>query len=287
MDQMKSAVVTGVSSGIGRAIAKRLVDEGWRVFGSVRKQEDAEAAQDALGEGFTPLVCDVTDEASIAAAAEQVSTALAGRTLDGLVNNAGSPASGPMRYISIDDLKWIMDVNVYGVVRACQAFIPLLGGDPERTGAPGKIINMSSVSGRISVPFMGPYSMSKYALEAISDALRVELIPHGIDVVIVEPGPVKTPIFDKSQSIDKSRYSDTEYAASLERMVESSQAMGKDGLEPEVISDLVWNIFNNATPKTRYAILKKKFSRFILPRLLRQRRVDQVLADRMGLTRSS
>jgi len=283
VDKSKSAVVTGVSSGIGRAIAACLIDEGWRVFGSVRKEQDAASARDALGETFTPLVFDVTDEASIAAAADRVNTALAGRTLDGLVNNAGISTAGPMRYVPIDDLKWVFDVNVCGVVRTSQAFMPMLGADHERTGKPGKIINMSSVAGKISVPFMGPYSISKHAVAAMSNAMRVELLLHGIDVVVVEPGPVKTPIFAKTEALDFSLYEDTEYAECLERLRRSAQKLGENGMEPEVIGKLVVQIFNETSPKTHYPTLKNKFTRWTLPRLLPPRRLDDLLARRVGI----
>jgi len=282
--ELKSAVVTGVSTGIGRAISARLIDDGWQIFGSVRKESDAESVKGALGDSFTPLIFDVTDHASVKAAAKAVESQLAGRTLDGLVNNAGISAAGPMRYVPIDELRAVMEVNGFGVVSTCQAFISLLGADRNRMGAPGKIINISSLGGRISVPFMGPYSMSKFAVEAMSDALRVELLPHGIDVVVIEPGPVKTPIFEKTEAIDFDQYANTEYATGLERMVASSEKLAKDGLEPEEIGKLVAEIFNNPSPKPRYPVLKKKFSRWIIPRLIRRRRLDQILAKRMGLT---
>jgi NAD(P)-dependent dehydrogenase (short-subunit alcohol dehydrogenase family) len=281
--QTRTAVVTGVSTGIGQAICARLINDGWRVFGSVRKEADADAARGALGDAFTPLVFDVTDGPAVAAAGEQVSDALAGRTLDGLVNNAGIAVAGPARYVPIDDLKTQFDVNVYGVVRTSQTFLPLLGADHDRTGKPGKIINISSVSGKFSAPFMSPYSMSKYAVEALSDAMRAELLIHGIDVVIVEPGPVKTPIFAKTADLDFSPYKETEYRDALDRMVSSSQRLGKDGLEPEDLGNLIAEIFNNPSPKTRYPILKNKFSRWTLPRLLPTRMVDRALARRMGM----
>lgn len=284
-DRSKSAVVTGVSSGIGRAIAARLIDDGWYVFGSVRKERDAVAVQQALGNAFTPLILDVTDAASIAAAANHVNTALAGKTLDGLVNNAGVVAAGPLRYVPIDDLKRAFDVNVYGVVRTTQAFLAMLGADPHRSGKPGRIINISSLAGKISVPFMAPYSMSKHAVEALSDAMRVELFPHGIDVVVVEPGPVKTQIFAKAEQLDFSPYKDTEYAQSLERLLTSSQQLGETGLDPDDIGKLVVQIFDDPSPKTRYPTLKNTFTRWTLPRLLPPRMLDRLLARRIGLAR--
>ena len=279
----KTAVVTGVSTGIGRAISKQLIAAGWHVFGSVRKQSDADAAREALGEHFTPLIFDVTQNEAVLAAAEQVQTALAGQPLNGLVNNAGVSTAAPMRYVSIEEIQALFDVNVYGMVRTIQAFLPLLEGDVNLAAAPGKIINMSSVSGRISVPFMGPYSMSKYAVEALSDALRGELLPHGIDVVIIEPGPVKTPIFEKTENLDFSPYAETEYHTALQRVQKATQSMGARGLEPDTIGTLVLDILTTAKPKTRYPILKNKFTRWTLPKLIPTRRLDRLMAKRMGL----
>ncbi|MEG9862661.1 MAG: SDR family oxidoreductase [Parvularculales bacterium] len=285
MSQSRTAVVTGVSTGIGRAASDRLIKDGWHVFGSVRNEKDAEAAKDALGTGFTPLLFDVTDDAGVKAAAAQVSEALDGRTLDGLVNNAGIAVAAPLRYVPVDDLRKQFDVNVYGPIRVTQAFLPLLGADDNRTGAPGKIINIGSVSGKLSTPFMAPYSMSKFAVEAMSDAMRMEFLPHGIDVVVVEPGPVKTPIFAKTEELDFSRYGQTEYAESLDRFVKSSGKTGKKGLEPSVVGDLILQIFNNPSPKTRYAVMKNKFTFWTIPRLMPSRRLDKALAGRMGLKR--
>jgi len=283
-DRSNSVVVTGVSSGIGRAIAGRLIDDGWRVFGSVRKEEDAVAARQALGTALSPLILDVTDGDSIAAAADLVDRELAGTTLGGLVNNAGVAVAGPLRYLPIDDLKWQFDVNVYGVVRTIQAFLSMLGADHERSGEPGKIINVSSLAGKIAVPFLAPYAMSKHALEAMSDSLRVELLVHGIDVVVVEPGPVKTPIFTKTEELDFSRYGDSEYVESLERVRRSSQRLAEEGLDPEDIGELVVRILHDPSPKSRHPLLKNRFRRWIMPRLLPARVLDRVLARRTGIT---
>ena len=188
MTQQPAAVVTGASTGIGRAIAKSLIDEGWRVFASVRKESDADKLRDALGEVLTPLIFDVTDEAGIARGADTVREALNGRTLNGLVNNAGIAVAGPLRYIALDELQHQLNVNLFGVLRVTQAFLPMLGADKSYKGEPGRIINMSSVAGKIASPIMGPYSMSKHALEAFSDSLRRELMMHGIDVAVIAPG---------------------------------------------------------------------------------------------------
>lgn len=283
MDKSKSVVVTGVSSGIGRAIAERLVNDGWRVFGAARNQADATAARDALGASFTPLVLDVTDNATIAAAAELVSKELGGRTLDGLVNNAGVQALGPLRYVSVDVVRQAYEVNVIGPLLMCQAFTPLLGADRALAGKPGKIVNIGSLSGLMSVPFVGGYSMSKYAMEALSDTLRQELLVHGIDVVIVEPATVKTPLVGKITNTDISRYRGTEYAEALEKFIAASRRVGEQGLEPDLIAKLVLQILNDPAPKVRYPVLKKKLTQWTLPRMMNPRTLDRLIAKRIGL----
>lgn len=282
-DLTKTAVVTGVSTGIGRAIAKALIDAGWRVFGSVRKEKDAGDASAALGPNFTPLLFDVTDEAAIRREAAKVKDALGGATLGALVNNAGVAVAGPVAYLKLDDLKRQMDINVYGPIRATQAFLPLLGADPAQKGAPGRIVNMSSVAGKIASPFMAPYAMSKHALEAMSESLRRELMQHGIDVIIVGPGAIRTPIWAKADEFDFEQYRQTEYSGVLERMKTMMQSVGEEGLEAADVGALVLHILTTPKPKTRYAILKGKFTNWTLPTLLPKRVVDGFVAKRFGL----
>ncbi|HNS87104.1 MAG TPA: SDR family oxidoreductase [Parvularculaceae bacterium] len=280
----KTAVVTGVSTGIGRAIAKTLIDAGWRVFGSVRKEKDAAEASAALGANFTPLLFDVTDDAAIRRAAEKVEKALGGRTLDALINNAGIAVAGPVGYLDLEDLKRQMDINVYGPIRVTQAFLPMLGADHSRRGAPGRIINMSSVAGKMASPFMGPYAMSKHALEAMSESLRRELIKHGIDVIIIGPGAIKTPIWAKADELEVDRYRNTEYFEDLSRMKDMMQAFGDQGLEAEDVGQLALHILTAEKPKTRYPILKNKFAMWTLPNLLPKRMVDKAILKRFGMT---
>jgi hypothetical protein len=279
----KFAVVTGVSTGIGRAIAGALTKAGWRVFGSVRKEKDAADAQAALGPDFTPLIFDVSDDGAIRREAAKVDTALAGATLAALVNNAGIAVAGPVAYLDIDDLKRQMDVNVYGPIRVTQAFLPMLGADHSRAGAPGRVVNISSVAGKFASPYMSPYAMSKHALEAMSESLRRELIRHGIDVVIVGPGAIRTPIWAKADELDVERYRNTEYFDDLLRMRGMMQSFGDAGLEADEVGKLVLDILTTARPKTRYAILRNKFAMWTLPNLLPKRMVDKGVANRFGM----
>src|SRR3954453_9928141 len=213
---MRSVVVTGASTGIGWAIAKLLVGRGYRVFGSVRKQEDADRLTGEFGANFTPLLFDVTDEAAVLAAARKVREALggetlAGETLAGLVNNAGVAVAGPVLELPVDDFRRQMEINVIGPVIATQAFGPLLGADPSLKGPKGRIVMISSVAGKNGNPLSAPYCTSKHAIEGLSESLRRELMLFGIDVIIVAPGAVKTPIWSKAEQIDLSVYKNSPY----------------------------------------------------------------------------
>ncbi len=171
----QTAVVTGASTGIGLETARVLLRSGWRVFGSVRKQADAERVTADLGEGFTPLLFDVTRPDEIARGAETVQRALDGRTLDGLVNNAGVATFGALAHLPLDQLRTTLEVNLIGVLAVTQAFLPQLGMDTDLEGKPGRIVQISSMAGKMAGPFLGPYTASKHALEGLSGSLRREL----------------------------------------------------------------------------------------------------------------
>jgi len=285
-DRQRTAVVTGASTGIGRAILEALLARGWRVFGGVRKEADASRLREALGETFSPLVFDVTDSAAIARAAETVRSALEGRALNGLVNNAGVAVGGPLRYLPLDELKYQLDVNLYGVLRVTQAFLPLLGADKAFAGPRGRIVNMSSVAGKNAAPFLGPYAMSKHALEALSQSLRRELSPHGVDVAVIGPGAVNTPIWDKADDINAEQYQDTEYYDLLVSMRNAMKTFGDAGLPPKAVGELAADILEGRAKKTRYAVLKNKFMMWTLARLLPDRMVDRIVAKRLGMPKS-
>src|SRR6201747_819464 len=199
---MKSVVITGASTGIGGPTAKLLRGRGYRVFGSVRKQADADRLKAEFGANFTPLLFDVTNEAAVLGAAREVRAALGGETLTGLVNNAGVAVAGPVLELAADEFRRQMDVNVIGPIIATQAFGPLLGSDPSLKGRPGRIVMISSVAGRNGNPLMSAYAASKFAIEGLSESLRRERMLFGIDVIIIAPGAVKTPIWAKVEEID-------------------------------------------------------------------------------------
>src|SRR5712664_1297238 len=251
---MQSVVITGASTGIGWASAKLLLDKGFRVFGSVRKQADADRLKGEFGANFTPLVFDVTDEAAMLAAAREVRAALSGETLAGLVNNAGIAVTGPVLELSADDFRRQMDVNVIGPIIATQAFGPLLGSDPVLKGPKGRIVMISSVAGKNGNPLTPAYAASKHAIEGLSESLRRELMLFGIDVVIVAPGPVKTPIWSKAEDVDISRYENSPYFPALKGMRKYMLKLGETGLPAEKIAERIAEALTSANPKVRYQI---------------------------------
>src|ERR671922_263694 len=177
---MKSVVVTGVSTGIGWGIVKVLLQKGFRVFGSVRKTQDAERLSEEFGENFVPLIFDVTDEAAVQAGARQVREQLKGETLFGLVNNAGIAVPAPLIHQDTDDFRHQLEVNLVSVLIVTKAFASLLGADRSLQGKSGRIVNISSVGGKNGGPFLGPYAASKHGLEGFSESLRRELMLYGI-----------------------------------------------------------------------------------------------------------
>ncbi len=283
---MKSVVITGASTGIGFATAKVLLDRGFRVFGSVRKQADADRLQAQFGVNFTPLLFDVTDEAAVLAAARHVRVALNGETLAGLVNNAGIAVSGPALELPIEDFRRQMDINVIGPIIATQAFGPLLGADKSLKGEPGRIVMMSSVAGQNGNPLLSPYSASKHAVEGLSESLRREFMLFGIDVIIIAPGAVKTPIWDKAEEVDISSYSNSPFFPSLQGMRKFMLTLAETGLPAETIGEAVHNALTNPRPKTRYELSPEPFRMFMM-RVLPKRTVDGIIAKRLGFVRKN
>jgi NAD(P)-dependent dehydrogenase (short-subunit alcohol dehydrogenase family) len=280
-----SVVVTGASTGIGLGTAKVLLKRGARVFGSVRKSEDAERLQQELGASFTPLLFDVTDQAAVQRAAGEVREKLQGSTLSGLVNNAGVAVSGPSLELSPDDFRRQLEVNVLGPFMVTQAFGPLLGKDPALKGPPGRIVNVSSVGGKMGAPFLGPYVASKHALEGWSECLRRELMLYGIDVIIVGPGTVATPIWDKAEQADISRYDRSDFREVLHKFKAYMVKNGPKGLPPERIGEVIWTALTARSPKVRYAVVPNALIDWILPIALPARVADRLIAGQLGLLR--
>ena len=279
---MKSIVVTGVSTGIGWGVTKVLVQNGFRVFGSVRKAQDAERLKQEFGEAFTPLTFDITNEENVHAAAKQVRELLNGETLFGLVNNAGIAVPAPLMHQPIEDFRKQVEINLIGQLIVTQAFLPLLGADRSLKGKPGRIINMSSVAGKNGNPFLGAYAASKHALEGMSESLRRELMLYGIDVIIVGPGAVATPIWDKANEVDLSMYQNTDYIKAAKGFQQYAVQLGKDGYSPEKVGEVVLDALTNPKPRIRYAVVPNMLSSWIIPNLLPKRFVDNIIAKRLG-----
>jgi len=279
------ALITGASTGIGRSAVKVLVGHGWRVFAGVRKVADAESLRKEFGEAVEPLLFDVTDIAAIHRAADETRVKLGGRTLKGLVNNAGFATGGPLALQPIDQIRRAFEVNTLGAVTVSQAFIPLLGADASLSGGPGRIVNISSVAGRIAAPFVGDYAMSKHALEAFSDSLRRELMIYGIDVIVIGPGAIVTPIWDKAEASDDSAYADTDYGPLLKRFKAGFVKRGRQGLPVERLGEAIHLALTAARPKARYVVLRNRFVNWTVPTLLPKRVLDRVIARAVGLTR--
>ena len=284
----KAFLVTGASSGIGRAAVSVGVARGALVYASVRKAEDGAALTGEFGARVHPIVFDVVDEAAVAAAAGDIARRQNGRRLIGIVNNAGASAPGPLLAMRAAELRQQMEVNLIGVHNVTCAFAPLLGAEGAHMlsgGAPGRIVMISSVGGKRAMPFITAYAASKFALEGYSEGLRRELMPFGIDVIVIGPGAVKTAIWDKGLAFDRARYANSVYGPILDRFsgVVGQQAAG--GLPAESVGKLIWKAITTPAPKPRYAIVPDRLVDWILPSVLPTRTLDRIIARRLGLER--
>ncbi len=283
---MRTVVVTGVSTGIGRGAAAVLIRRGWRVFGSVRRDADAREAKSALGEAFNPLVFDVEDGEAVVAAADHVRERLDGRTLAGLVNNAGASFTDPLLVQSVADFRRQIEINLVGVFAVTRAFAPLLGADPALTGDKGRIVNISSVGGRMAPPFLGAYSAAKHGLEGFSESLRRELQLVGVDVVIVAPGSVRTAIWDKAEALPTEHLKGTIWERPFRTFTEWMIRNGRQGLTPEEVGEVILKALTAARPRVRYTAVKGEFTNSTLPSLLPRRWMDRAMGRKLGLSRS-
>lgn len=244
----RSVLITGASTGIGRAAADWLHERGWTVFAGARKDADL-AALDAVGERMVAVRLDVTKAEHIAQAVERI-----GEGLDGLVNNAGIGMGGPMECVPIDDLRWQFEVNVFAQMAVTQAMLPKLRQNT------GRVVNIGSIGGRIVSPMMGPYCASKFALQALNHALRQELAPEGMHVCLVEPGVVNTAIWGKAQNTAQtnraalSPEADARYAAFLDTAEKRFAEQDGTGVDGTVVAAAIEHALTAPTPKTRYLI---------------------------------
>jgi NAD(P)-dependent dehydrogenase (short-subunit alcohol dehydrogenase family) len=275
---MPDAVVTGASTGIGFAACRVLIQRGFRVFGSVRSEADANRLKEQLGTNYFPLIFDVTDPESVNNAAVHVSEAIREKRLSGLINNAGIAIPGPLAYLPLERLRLQLEVNLLGVHTVTQAFLPLLGPKPDRIGQPGRIVNISSVSGKLAVPFLGAYAASKFGLEGYSDALRREMMLFGIKVILIEPGAVITPIWQKAEGIVVEQFPDTPYNRSLRLFAEQAMKEARSGFQPEKIGEAIWRALTVRRPRARYAIVPNRLVEWSIPRRLPTEFLDFCIA---------
>ena len=277
-----AVLISGASTGIGRACAEHLDSLGFTVFAGVRKQSDADSLRGA-GSGRTqPLMLDVTESESVACAMRTVDEA-SPAGLAGLVNNAGISVGGPLEFVPIDEWRRQLEVNFIGQVAVTQAALPAL------RRARGRIVNMTSIGGRLASPFLGPYNASKYALEAVTDALRLELRQFGVKVAAVEPGAVATPIWEKG------RASAAQATASMPAEAQQLYSAGiaaiskfialgeRSGVPPLEVARAVEHALTASRPKTRYVVGRDAKVRLILTRLLPTSVMDRVVVRAMGL----
>ena len=261
----KKVLVTGSSTGIGRSTALHLAERGWHVFAGVRKQGDADSLLAEAGGALEPVLLDVAERDSIGAALEHIQGAGDG-TLDALVNNAGVYIGGPLELMEPKQVHQTMAVNVTGLLLLTRACLPLL------RASQGRIVNISSISGLIAMPGVSVYAASKHAVEAITDSLRLELSPFGIKVVAVEPGGVKTPIWDKGAERDEAARENPEKAALRELYAPLVKLLEKlnakpGGLPPEALAEVVTEALESSDPKNRYLVGKDAKALKLLTRL--------------------
>ena len=247
-------MITGASSGIGRAAALLLDREGFSVYAGVRRMEDGDALAADASAALQPVVLDVTDAASIAAACARVTSLLNGRPLHGIVNNAGTTVTMPLEFADMDAFRAQFEVNTFGAVEVTKTFLPLLA----RPG--GRIVNVSSGAGRIVTPLLGTYSASKYALVAVSDALRVELRGQGLFVSIIEPGFIDTPIHPKNEAQVESMLQRmpaegrARYGPAIDKLRAANKRMAKGASPPEDVARAIERALSSRRPRARYPV---------------------------------
>jgi NAD(P)-dependent dehydrogenase (short-subunit alcohol dehydrogenase family) len=278
-----AVVITGASTGIGKTSALHLDSLGFRVFAGVRKEPEGEHLKRESSGRITPLRIDVTDASTITSAAGTVTKIVDGAGLAGLVNNAGIVVAGPLEFLPLDKIRQQFEVNVFGQLAVTQAFLPLL-----RKGR-GRIVNMGSISGRVSNPFIAPYSASKFALESFTDALRVELMPWGISVSIIEPGNIATPIWEKSIAASDDLQSGLPqvakelYGPVFFAVRKAAEKSGKDAIPAIVVARAVAHALSAKRPKTRYLIGRDARIQLVLRKLLPDRVMDRITMWYLGL----
>jgi NAD(P)-dependent dehydrogenase (short-subunit alcohol dehydrogenase family) len=285
----RNVLVTGASTGIGREGARALMRAGYRVFAGVRKQRDVDALRE---DHLTPVLLDVTEDESVARALHEITAHTGEDGLYALVNNAGIAIGGPLEAISIDEVRAQFEVNVIGLLRVTQAFLPLLrrANAARKTSreARARIVNIGSMSGRIATPFLGPYCMSKFAVEAMTDALRMELLPFDIEVVVLEPGRVKTEIWAKGAESARTVSSTLEapmvelYGPYLPGVVAAVVKTGETAISTTHTDRALLKALSDEKPRTHVPIAKGGRAVLVLKALFPVASLDRMVKKMMG-----
>ncbi len=279
---MRSVLITGASTGIGRASALRMDAAGWRVFAGVRREEDAAALREAGSERLTPLMLDVTDSAQIAAAAERIGEEVGEAGLDGLVNNAGVALPSPLETMPIEDFRRQIEVNLTGQVAVTQALLPRI------RAARGRIVFISSIGGRIAFPLTGAYHAAKFGVEAVGDVFRQELRSWGISVSVIEPGSIDTPIWDRGERAadamgERSPGREELYGKAIAGYRKVIKDLAERGIPPEKVADVIAHALTARRPRTRYLVGLDAKVQARLKIVIPNRVFDRVIARVMGI----
>ena len=283
MASERGVVITGTSTGIGAACALHLDKLGFCVFAGVRKDADGDALKQKSSGRLTPVCIDVTDAATIASAAKTVTAAVGEAGLTGLVNNAAIAVAGPLEFLPIDDVRQQLEVNVTGQLAVTQAFLPLL------RLARGRIVNIGSANGRVAIPFVGLYSASKFAMEGLTDAMRMELKPWGIEVSIIEAGGIATPIWQKSTAAADEMIRNLPerahelYGAAIPAFRKAAAREAQKAISPDIVAQAVTHALVSKKPRTRYSVGRNASLQVIIARLLPDRFRDGLILRRLGL----
>ena len=273
---MKNILITGVSTGIGHDAVKHFLKLGYRVFGSVRSDADATRLTQEFPQKFICLQFDVVDVNSIGLAVEKIRTELGDESLVALVNNAGYAQAGPMALLSDAAFRKQIEVNLYGARNVINAVLPLLGGTSDFKGKPGKVINISSISGILNTPMTGAYCVSKHALESMAEVYRRELMIYGIQFSSIQPGPIQSMLWEKNDD-SLNEYFDGDYGNMAKNTAKIVRAGKRTALPASVISNLIEKIILSKNPRLSYVVHRKKFLVFALSKLLPKTVVDRLI----------
>lgn len=280
----KTVLITGASTGIGFDAVRALVQAGFQVVATVRKDVDQDRLLQIYGKKVHVIKMDVTDFSAVDKLPEVLKKEFNIQQLHGLVNNAGVALAGPFLLMDFAQVQSTIQVNTLALMKVTQVLLPLLGARADAT-EPGRIVNISSVAGKSSAPFLTVYAASKFAVEGFSEGLRRELMLYGIKVSVVGPGSIKTPIWEKGFHAIPEHYASSEYAESFQRFISMASAEGQNGMDVERVSEDILHALTAEKPKLRYTPIPRRFFNWYMPRLLPTRLYDGLAARMLKLTR--